>query len=124
MSRRWLTALLFVLAMTFQVVAPVANGVAAAHGLDGLVSGDICLQSAQADHGPQKPGQGRHHHHHHDCALCQGFWDGAAPVASRAAAIVAPAAQWTLLRWGAERSAPTVSLRHVAHQPRAPPFSA
>jgi hypothetical protein len=123
MSRRWLTALLFVLAMTFQVVAPVANGVAAAHGLDGLVYGEMCLKAAQADHGPQKPGQGRHHHHHHDCALCQGYWDGAAPVAPRATAIVAPDAQWMLLRWVDAHSAPTLSLRQVAHQPRAPPFS-
>lgn len=123
MSRRWLTALLFVLAMTIQVIVPVANGVAAAHGLDGQF-GHICLGVSHDDQGPKQPGHGHQHHHHHDCALCQGSCDGAAPVAARVAGVVTPAVQWTVLRWSFAHQSPNASLRHIAQQARAPPHSA
>ncbi|MGE5368450.1 MAG: DUF2946 family protein [Chloroflexota bacterium] len=123
MSRRWLTALLFVLAMTLQVIAPVANGVAAAHGLDGPL-GHICFGASHADQGPQPPGHSRHNHHHHDCALCQGFCDDAPPVVSRSTGVATPAAQWTFLRWSFAHQSPNASLRHIAQQARAPPLSA
>jgi hypothetical protein len=123
MSRRWLTALLFVLAMTLQVVAPVANGVAAAHGLDGPGLGNICLGAGHDDHGTRQPGQGQHRHHH-DCALCQAFCDGVAPVASRATPVSTPAARWTLLSWSFAHQTPNASLRGVSHRARAPPVQA
>lgn len=123
MSRRWLTALLFVLAMTVQVFAPVANGVAAAHGLDTLAAGEICLTAAQSDHGSR--GQPLHgHHHHHDCALCQAFCDGVAPVAARLAALAAPTAQWTCVQWSLTHQTMRASPRDAARQARAPPVVA
>ncbi|MGE5389354.1 MAG: DUF2946 family protein [Hyphomicrobiales bacterium] len=109
--------------MTIQVIAPVANGVAAAHGLDGPL-GHICFGASHADQGPQPPGHSRHNHHHHDCALCQGFCDDAPPVVSRSTGVATPAAQWTFLRWSFAHQSPNASLRHIAQQARAPPLSA
>ncbi len=118
MPRRWLTSLLFVLALTVQVFTPVANGVAASRGVDIHGLSEICLNAGGAGHDRQSPGRA---HSHHDCALCQAFCDGVAPVASRFVNFGRSPVQWTEVRWTfAERALPG-NWRDFARQARAPP---
>lgn len=121
MSRRWLTALLFVLAVTFQVMTPVVNGVAASRGMDPVVVNDICLKVAGAAHDHEQA-PAHSHHRHHDCALCQAFCDGVAPVSARPYAIGTASVQWSRLRWTVADHALPASPRDFARQARAPPI--
>lgn len=115
MPRRWLTAVLFALALAVQAIAPVANGVAAAHEAVRLT--EICQKAS--DDTPQKaPG---HTHRRHDCALCESFCDGAAAVAARPTSFGAQPVHWTLIHWTANHFTPPVTPRDFSRQARAPP---
>jgi hypothetical protein len=115
---RWLTALLFVLALAVQVGTPIANGVAAARGFDVHGLSEICLKGSREshDHGPV-----RHSHSHHDCALCQTFCDGVTPVVTRTEAALSAPAKWIAIRWLASDVGVTSRSRISSHQARAPP---
>jgi len=120
MSRRWITAILFVLALAVQALAPVANGVAAARGVDVHGLSEICLKAAAPGHEtPRAPGHA--HHGHHDCALCQAFCDGVAPVAGRPVQLGMAPVQWKSSHWTvADRALPPPP-RDYDRQARAPP---
>jgi hypothetical protein len=120
MSRRWLASLLFALALAVQAFMPVANGVAAARGVDLHALVENCLNVGGADQRtPHAPG---HVHGHHDCALCQAFCDGVASDAARPLPFaLAPAVRWTELRWTLADRALPASPRDFARQARAPP---
>lgn len=112
---RWLTLALFALALAVQAIAPVANGVAAAHDATGLF--EICQKAT--DHAPQQaPG---HTHRHQDCALCQAFCDGVAPVAARQMPVAVAPVYWSRLAWAAVDYAPPAMARDFSRQARAPP---
>jgi hypothetical protein len=116
---RWLTAILFALALAAQAITPVANGVAEARGVDLHALNEICLKTAGADHDHRHVPA--HSHGHHDCALCQVFCDGVTPVVARSTSLAAARVQWVALRWAAtDGSAPAVQ-RDYARQARAPP---
>ncbi len=112
---RWLTLALFALALAVQAVAPVANGVAAAHDIIGF--SEICQKAI--DHAPQQaPG---HTHRHQDCALCQAFCDGVAPVGPRPVSLAVAPVYWTSLAWADVDFTPRATTRDFSRQARAPP---
>ncbi|MEK4033693.1 DUF2946 family protein [Methylocystis sp. IM3] len=113
---RWLTVALFALALAVQAIAPVANGVAAAHDATGLF--EFCQKATDA--APQQS-PGHTHRHHQDCALCQAFCDGVAPVAGRPVALAFASLHWSRLAWAAVDFAPLATARDVSRQARAPP---
>jgi hypothetical protein len=118
MSRRWLPTLLFALAMAVQAFLPVATGVAAARGID-VHGSEICLKAGSPGHERHAPAG--HAHGNHDCALCQAFCDGAAPVAGKPVLLVLAPVQWRDLPWTvADRALPAPS-RDYDRQARAPP---
>ncbi|WP_363349309.1 DUF2946 family protein [Methylocystis echinoides] len=119
MPRRWLTFALFALALAVQAITPAANGVATAHEAFGL--SEICLNAA-AEHASQKaPGHTHRHHRHHDCALCQSFCDGVAPVAARPMTLGVRSVDWAPVQWAASERLPVATPRDFARQARAPP---
>ncbi|WP_457797389.1 DUF2946 family protein [Methylocystis sp. S23] len=119
MPRRWFTAILFVLALAVQACLPVANGVAAARGADIHGLSEICLKAGGSDHGGHHaPG---HVHGRHDCALCQAFCDGVAPVAARPFSVGMAPAQWKDVPWAVADRALPAPPRDYGRQARAPP---
>lgn len=120
MPRAWLTRLLFALALALQVIAPMSGGVAAAR--DGVKSHalETCLALAGGDHGQRQGGHG-HTHGHHDCALCQAFCDGVAPVAGRPASLGRAPVQWEDIHWMVADRALPAPPRNYDRQARAPP---
>lgn len=120
MHRRWLTAVLFALALAVQALAPVATGVAMAHGAGESGPFELCLKAGRA--AANHHGSGGHVHRQHDsCALCQAFCDGVAPVSVRSASLGMAPVRWTSFRWTvADRTVP-VAARDYARQARAPP---
>lgn len=125
MRRHWLTALLFVLAMVAQTIAPATSHVALAKGAAGrsivvMASGAFCLTAGGAatdeNRAPGKSG-----HHHDQCPLCQSLCDGAAPPDFRAAFNAsAPGAPMALPWRAAQRALPAPDF-NFARQARAPP---
>jgi hypothetical protein len=116
---RWLTALLFVLALAVQVSTPIANGVAAARGRDNHGLTEFCLKGAgeTRDQGPV-----RHSHGRHDCGLCETFCDGVTPVVIRFSALAGASAHWVSVSWQTPDVGTTSRQRLSAHQARAPPL--
>jgi hypothetical protein len=112
----WLTRLLFVLALTIQVIAPVAGHVASARE-GGSVA---CLTVVDDAAGRPQPA---HHHDHgkHDCALCQTFCDGVAPVAAPPVTVGLAPLRWDRLRWTAVAPVPPAAAGDEARRARAPP---
>jgi hypothetical protein len=121
MSRRWLPTILFVLALAVQAFLPVANGVAAARGIDVHGLSDICLKAGSPGHdNHQGPGPA-HSHSHHDCALCQAFCDGVSPVAAPPVVLGMAPVQWKDFRWTVADRALSAPPRDYDRQARAPP---
>ncbi|QGM99444.1 DUF2946 family protein [Methylocystis parvus] len=118
MPRRWLPTVLFVLALAVQAFLPVANGVAAARGVDVHGLSEICLKAGSPghDHGPAG-----HAHGTHDCALCQAFCDGVAPVAAKPVLLGMAPVQWRDIRWTVADRALPAPPRDYDRQARAPP---
>lgn len=117
MRRTRLQILLFALALTFQVLAPIAGSLAVAGTIDlGGVSFKLC-QSDKSDSSKAPLS----HTQNQSCALCQVYCDGVSSVASGAIVIDAQSAQW-LPAQGRPRDPvlPTTSLDY-ARQARAPP---
>lgn len=120
MPPRFLSVILFTLALAFQVLTPVANGMAAARRLEGAGLSEICLKAGDATDGRRHaPG---HEHRHHDCALCQAFCDGVTPLAGRPSSVGVEPVRWTTLHWASANPALPASLRDYARQARAPPI--
>jgi len=111
---------LFVVALAVQAFLPVTNGVAASRGIDLRGPNEICLKTGGPDQdGDQGPGHV--HRSRHDCALCQAFCDGVAPVAARPIALGRAPVQWKDVCWAAADRVLPVPLRDYDRQARAPP---
>lgn len=122
MRHRWLTTVLFALALAVQALAPIAGNVARANGF-GAASASVALCLSKASGGPTDPQQapGAAHGHRHDCALCQSLCDGVAPIAAPPLQLVAASAFWRAAEWAADaRALPARRFDH-ARQARAPP---
>ncbi|PPD41678.1 MAG: hypothetical protein CTY15_13260 [Methylocystis sp.] len=122
MPGRWLTSILFALALAVQAFSPVASGVAAASGADGHGLSEICLKVGPDHDRHRTPGH-HTHGHHESCVLCQAFCDGVAPVATRPVLVTGMApVLWTEVQWTvADRALPAHG-RDYARQARAPPI--
>jgi len=121
MQSKWLTALLFALALAIQAFAPVAGNVAVARSLgDAGETVDLCLDGASSA-GDRHQAPGHLHGHRGACALCQAFCDGLAPLAARLVSPGMAPVQWTALDWTARDRALPTRLHDFSRQARAPP---
>jgi hypothetical protein len=114
MSRNWLTAILFALALAVQAIAPIAGNVASAQA---GVSAN-CLAADGADH---KSTPGHVHRHRDSCLLCQTFCDGVAPVETRQASLVFASFDWRPFAWTMADRTLQGPQRDYSRQARAPP---
>lgn len=122
MRRNWFGVLVFALALTIQVMAPVAANVGMARTSDEAGrTFSLCLQDggSPADNSRQLPG---HNDRHRDaCPLCQVCCDGLAPIEARPNDVGRAPVQWTALAWTvADRVLPAPRHDH-SRQARAPP---
>ncbi len=117
MRRTRLQILLFALALTFQVLAPIAGNLAVAGTIDlGGVSLKLC-QSDKADSSKVPLSHGQHQ----SCALCQIYCDGVSPVATDVIVIQTQSALWRVAYWRLlDRILPSTAFDY-ARQARAPP---
>jgi hypothetical protein len=114
MSRNWLTAVLFALALAVQAIAPIAGNLAAAQA--GVSTN--CLAADGADH---KSAPGHVHRHRDSCLLCQAFCDGVAPVEAHPVHLVFASFDWRPLAWTMADSTLKGPQRDFCRQARAPP---
>ena len=122
MRRNWIGVLVFALALTIQVWAPVVASVAMAQtATDAERRLSLCLNAGgdNADRSQQLPG---HHNQHRDaCPLCQFCCGGIAPIEARPNQVGRAPVQWIALAWTvADRVLPTPAHDH-SRQARAPP---
>ncbi len=116
MPRPWLKLILFALALAVQVIAPAASGVATAYE-----GGGFQRDCGAVDPRRQSPTRHTNGQNHHDCALCQSFCDGAAPVPARRPDALLSPAHWVRLHWAQPVGEHPAHSRHSAHRARAPP---
>lgn len=119
MRPRWLSVILFALALAVQALAPVAIGMPTTRGLELAGLSEICLKAREAS--DSRHDTPSHTHRCQDCALCQAFCDGVTPVAGRPFWLGAPPSQWTKFHWAATIPGLPTSPRDYARQARAPP---
>lgn len=74
MRRSWLKALLFLVALTIQVLAPIAGNLAHAKGFSGSGISSVLCQSSDGSSG-QGRGAPNHLTHSKQCLLCQSVCD-------------------------------------------------
>lgn len=115
----WVTRVLFALALTVQVIAPMASAVAAARDTGSVAGIETCLNIGVGDHGRGQPAH--HRHSHHDCALCKAFCDGVAPVSASPVALCADGFEWRTASWVLNDAALTRPRPAASHRARAPP---
>lgn len=74
MRRSWLQVLLFMVALTIQVIAPMAGNLAHAKGFSGSSISSVLCQSSDGISGQGKGGP-NHHTSNKQCLLCQSVSD-------------------------------------------------
>ena len=113
--------LIFALALTIQVLSPVASSVARVRAAAPAVQ--ICLKPALVFGTGDRQSPNRPERHGDNCIFCQLSCNGAAPIHVATHEIGVAPVQWRLSRWTvADRAAPTQE-HERSHQPRAPPHS-
>jgi hypothetical protein len=121
MRQKWLSVLLFALALAIQAFAPAAADIAlASTSGETRASLQICLQSGGSAGTDELPGP--YQSRHDPCLLCQVGSGGLTPLEAGPNPVGLAPVQWTaLLPWTvADRALPALR-PNSSHQPRAPP---
>jgi hypothetical protein len=122
MRRGSVGAVLFVLALLAQILAPAAATKMLVQAPDAFGHVLLCSSDAGAGGGDSTPGNGPSHHDH--CSLCEIAFGGCAPFAARSIATAAPYIAATTIVWRFKPGAPALSRVDLHRLPRGPPFLA
>lgn len=120
MRRGWLQVLVFFVAITFQVLAPMASNLAHAKAFEESAISTILCEASDGFHQQDKDSQPRHHANKH-CLLCQSFCDtlGFTPVDGHSGLIASNA--WIIGAFPALAYISPASRETDRYQARAPP---
>ena len=115
MRRPWWGALVFALAVTFQVLAPATAGLARGN------AAGVCVRLETSLSGERAP-FGHEDSHKASCLFCQVWCSGGAPVPAKSVADLAPAhAGFTTLAYGLSNALALGKRDTRANRARGPP---